>query len=255
MVLKLEKKFFGFTNDLYVANVYIVPENSVLACHDIFDILGEGLSRLPPQSDVLVCDDHNARTNLFPDFSDDDLCGKDGDLPTLKSVGNKRSTLIREMAKYNKLTRYSNDKSCINRHGTHLLELCKAAGMLIITGSRLARDQGIGNFTRVYTTGCTTVDYMICNPSLFRCIRDYLKELESIMIDFQSTLFRQNVPNTLVELEDTNRVASAFNEYVTQAVERVCKIPKPTGTVKIKGAPCSTKNADKNRPWPYKLAT
>ena len=197
------------------------------------------------------------------------------------------------MAKNNKLTRYSNDESRVNRHGTHLLELCKAVGMLIING-RLGRDNGIGDFTRVDTTGCSTVDYMICNPSLFQCIRDFavesklpesdhrglsislncnvpfkidtadtqvewtsqrkylwsiddLKELKSIMIDFQSTLFRQNVLNTLVELEDTNRVASAFNEYVTQAVDRVCIISKPTGRVKNKGAPWFDKECRQKR--------
>ena len=138
-------------------------------------MLREDLSRLPPQSDVLVCGDHNARTNVFPDFSDDALCGNDGYLPTLKSVGNKRSSLIREMATNNKLTRYSNDKSRVNKHGTHLLELCKAVGMLIING-RLGRDKCIGDFTRVDTTGCSTVDYMICNPNLFQCIRDFAVE-------------------------------------------------------------------------------
>ena len=163
------------------------------------------------------------------------FCGNDGDLPTLKSVGNKWSTLIREMAKNNKLTRYSDDKSRVNRHGTYLLEMCKSVDMLIING-RLGRDKCIGDFIRVDTTGCSTVDYMICNPNLFRCIRDFavesklpesdhrgcsislncnvpfkvdtadtlvewtsqrkylwsiddLKELKSIMIDFQSTLF------------------------------------------------------------------
>ena len=67
------------------------------------------------------------------------------------------------------------------------------------------------------------------------------------MIDFQSTLFRQNVLNTLVELEDTNRVAFAFNEYVTQAVDRVCIISKPTGRVKDKGAPWFNKECRQKR--------
>ena len=67
------------------------------------------------------------------------------------------------------------------------------------------------------------------------------------MIDFQSTLFRQNVLNTLVELEDTNRVASAISEYVTQAVDRVCIISKPTSRVKNKGAPWFDKECRQKR--------
>ena len=73
------------------------------------------------------------------------------------------------------------------------------------------------------------------------------RNFKSIMIDFQSTLFRQNVLNNLVELEDTNRVASAFNEYVTQAVDRVCIISKPTGRIKNKGAPWFDKECRQQR--------
>ena len=56
-----------------------------------------------------------------------------------------------------------------------------------------------------------------------------------------------NILNTLVELEDTNGVASAFNEYVTQAVDRVCVISKPTGRVKNNGAPWFDKECRQKR--------
>ena len=64
------------------------------------------------------------------------------------------------------LERFSKDKSRANKHGVNLLEFCQTVGLLIING-RLGSDKGIGAFTRVDTTGCSTVDYMLCNPELF----------------------------------------------------------------------------------------
>ena len=62
-----------------------------------------------------------------------------------------------------------------NKHGIQLIELCKAVGLLIING-RVGKDKGIGGFTRVDTTGRSTVDYMICNPELLSTIYDFMIE-------------------------------------------------------------------------------
>ena len=59
-----------------------------------------------------------------------------------------------------------------NKHGIQLLELCKTIGLLIING-RLGQDKGIGDFTRQDTTGCSVVDYMLCNPELFCELYDF----------------------------------------------------------------------------------
>ena len=46
--LNMEKYIFVLANDLYIANVYVVPENSVHLCHDAFDMLREDLCSFPP---------------------------------------------------------------------------------------------------------------------------------------------------------------------------------------------------------------
>ena len=34
-MVKIDRGFIGLGNDLYVANVYVVPETSVYSCHDM----------------------------------------------------------------------------------------------------------------------------------------------------------------------------------------------------------------------------
>ena len=70
------------------------------------------------------------------------------------------------MAENKQLERYSKDTSRINKNGANLLELYQTVSLLMING-RLGSDKGIGEFTQVGTTGCSTVDYMLCSPDLF----------------------------------------------------------------------------------------
>ena len=60
------------------------------------------------------------------------------------------------------------DKTHINDHGNHLLELYKSTGLVIFNG-RLSADKGTGEFTRVDTTGCSVIDYryFVWSPALF----------------------------------------------------------------------------------------
>ena len=281
--LKLDKHYFGLAKDLLIANVYVVPENSVHLCHDAFDLLREDLCGFTLHSDCLICGDFNARTNVLPDYLDEYLCGNDGNLPIFETVNDRRSLLLRKMAENNELDRFSKDSSRTNKHGRNLLEFCKTAGLLIMNG-RLGSDKGIGELTRVDTTGCSVVDYMLCNPDLFSQIthfgielkvpesdhcglsltikcdksikynefdnesdwiyhnkylwsRSDLETLKYVLADNQSLQYRQELIDALVELEDTNQVASLFCDYITQAVDRVCRISSPANRVKRNGAP------------------
>ena len=44
--------------------------------------------------------------------------------------------------------------------------------MLIINGT-CGTDTGVGGYTRVDTTGSSTVDHAICSPGLFLCVNDF----------------------------------------------------------------------------------
>ena len=61
------------------------------------------------------------------------------------------------------------DNARPNTHGKRLIELCKASCMLTISG-RCGTDKGVGGYTRVGTTGSSTVDYAICSPGWFLCV-------------------------------------------------------------------------------------
>ena len=69
------------------------------------------------------------------------------------------------MAK-NPLERFLQDQWNEDNYGKMLLELCKAADMLILNG-KLGADKGIGRCTRMADNSASVVDYDIVTPDLF----------------------------------------------------------------------------------------
>ena len=171
--LRLDKSFFGLNDDIYATNVYVVPESSVFLCHDVFDMHCTEIDKFRTGSNVLIYGDSNARTNINTELVGTVLDGDDGALPIADLANEDRWALLRRLFANGELIRYSEDKSRVNNHGAQLIELCKTIGLLLINGS-LGDDKGIGEFTRVDTTGCSTVDYMFCNPELFDIIEDFM---------------------------------------------------------------------------------
>ena len=78
----LKKTFFGFRNDVYLANIYIVPEGSTYLKHDEFNLLYEEILNVADNSEVLLCGDYNARTGVKLEF-DVHFSGCNGDLNDL----------------------------------------------------------------------------------------------------------------------------------------------------------------------------
>jgi hypothetical protein len=68
--------------------------------------------------------------------------------------------------------RMSQDTKGINEHGKKLIELCKASGLRMLNG-RVFKDKNIGKYTRVETTGCSVVDYVVCDAHASNCIVDF----------------------------------------------------------------------------------
>ena len=167
----LKKSFFGLENDIYLANIYIVPEGSTYLKHDEFNLLYQQILKVPDESEIALCGDYNARTGILPDIdfhADGSNAGLNELLPH-DDLG--IYDLINEMRHRDVLTRSSRDKSAVNKHGIQLLELCKSAGILTLNG-RIGHDNGIGEFTRDVTTGKSVVDYAIGTPKLFNLVRD-----------------------------------------------------------------------------------
>ena len=126
--LRLDKSFFGLNDDVYVANVYAVPESSVFLCHDVFDMLCTEIEKFPTGANVLIYGDTNARTNVITELDGTVLDADDGALPIAGLTNEDRWALLRKMFANGELIRYSEDKSRVNKHGAQLSELCKTIG-------------------------------------------------------------------------------------------------------------------------------
>ena len=69
------------------------------------------------------------------------------------------------------LQRYSMDKCKPSEYGLQLLDLCKTANLLILNG-RVGSDKGMGEYTRMDTTGNSVVDYVINSFKAFPFLGD-----------------------------------------------------------------------------------
>ena len=78
----LKKDFFGIQSDIYVANVYTVPEGSTYIRHDEYNVIYDHVVNIPSDSEILLCGDFNARTGTTPDF-DTYFIRSNGDLDRL----------------------------------------------------------------------------------------------------------------------------------------------------------------------------
>ena len=76
---------------------------------------------------------------------------------------------------------------------------------------------------------------------------DGLHYMNVVIKDDQSQNHRQVFLDVLVDLSDTNEVAGLFSLYLSQAIERVCRISKPTGRAKSNGAPWFYKECKEKR--------
>ena len=79
----LKKSFFGSHNDVYLANIHIVPDGSTYLKHDEFDLLYEEMLKVPDNSEVLLCGDYNARAGVKLEF-DVHFSGCNGHAPVIR---------------------------------------------------------------------------------------------------------------------------------------------------------------------------
>ena len=120
----------------------------------------DDIAKFPLNAKILLCWDYNARTGTESDVITNEVHGTD------KGLSELIPDIFVEAEHMNDIpSRYSMDKSHINRHGSQLIELCKSVGIVIFYG-RIGTDKGVGEYTRVDATDCSVADYMIGSPSL-----------------------------------------------------------------------------------------
>ena len=158
MWLKISKKVFNLDDDIYVAVVYICPQNSSFYGKnaDVFDLIETDIAMYEKLGRCLVLGDFNARTSEDLDFCSDDNIDDYVDLPF---------NYIQDVP----LSRSNQDTSQVNPHGKKLLDLCKSSGLRIVNGRTLGDTNG--RYTCFsYNGNPSVIDYALASNSLLRYV-------------------------------------------------------------------------------------
>ena len=194
-VLKLDKTFFGFEEDLFLICTYMKPKSSsrrkVDPDSEPYDKLLDKIAELSPLGEIMLMGDLNSRTYGLIDFSPPDENEFDLD------SDDKNLTLNDLQENDLSLERASQDKGT-NEYGHTLTALCRAASLLILNG-RFSRDKNVGKITYLETRKNkifkSIVDYIICSKNILYQLLNF-------------------------EVKDTN----AYSDHAVLCVDIRCKI-------------------------------
>ena len=181
VLVKFCKNYFGLSNDLLLGVVYCYPENSLCIIEDMYVVLFEQLSSIPPHFDKLMCGDYNARIGDFPDWNPDIFhFGSEGGLsyfPQLQGddFNDEEAWLFMKYLENQGILR-RNSQDTISRpsnYGRSFLDLLKVFRMFIVNG-RIGRDRGVGSISFISNyRGTSLVDYLIATPKTFMLVKDF----------------------------------------------------------------------------------
>ena len=153
---------------MYIANCYVVPENSLYLHYDPFGLIHDDIVNLPNDSFVLLAGDYNAHTNNENGIRDH-IPGTDS---------REDNNMVHCFANYiceipdNMKVRSSLDDRPMNNHGKCLIELCKATDLIILNG-RIGEDAGTGRCTHFNSKSHGVLDYMLASPLLLHKIKRF----------------------------------------------------------------------------------
>lgn len=165
MWIKLDKSFFNLPNDIYIANCYIAPEDSVLhrdMNYDIFDTLGEEISKYSKLGEIIITGDLNARTGDLQEK----LIECQDNLPYDDEINIDGDLIGKELKKRN------NTDKVINLFGRKLIDIVETFGLAILNGRTLGDTNG--EKTCYTSRGSSTVDYFIVTTEILKHVR-YMK--------------------------------------------------------------------------------
>ena len=155
IILKLDKTFFKLLRDSFLVFSYCSPSNSSYTIRtqlDPINDLEQKLSNLPPNSDIIVLGDLNARTGQKLDYIEDednlDIIVPDD------YVTDTVATFIR-----------GNMDKVTNMYGDNLISLCRNVPLRICNGRKLGDTQGA--FTCHKWNGQSVVDYCLTSPNIY----------------------------------------------------------------------------------------
>ena len=176
VILKLDKSFFGFEQDMFLLCIYILPENSsrnsIITDVDSYEKLIDKISELSSLGEIVIMGDLNSRTSNLLDFNIDNInddCEDD--------VNKDSSELVKADIINNNMSIYrTNLDTGVNNNGKTLLKLTSMCNMILLNG-RFGKDKDIGKITycenKKNKIVKSTVDYVLCTRNVLYDFCDF----------------------------------------------------------------------------------
>lgn len=159
--IKLEHEFFGLEKDIFLCTAYVSPYNSSHKPNaegdDKFDIIRKDLDLYSTLGYVAIFGDLNSRVGIIQE--------------THISIDTEHAP---DLTRVEKVLPRNNRDTFVNSQGRQLLQVLTDYDLLIVNG-RVCGDMR-GNYTCMQYNGCSQVDMLITDTTLFNKIQ-YLKVL------------------------------------------------------------------------------
>ena len=188
--VKLCKKYFRLTSDLYICFCCIPPKESVYFKNvdvDLYDVLESGIRKYADFGKISVIGDLNARTGVL----DDRLVSCEGLDRYIHCIDGSD---ISENNVYCNICRRHSLDTKTDSAGVRLIQICKDSELGIVNG-RKGQDNGIGHFTFQDVQGRSVIDYALLASDFFDYVSDF--------VVYEMTSFSDHTP---IELKITTNV-------------------------------------------------
>ena len=170
--LLIDKGYFGIECDIYIGCVYFPPEGSTCIEDDMFSILQGQIAKFDPNAKIIIAGDINSRISTKNDI---EVTYEGSDCAILNNdqyFSHQDADFINYLKTTNCYSRSTMDVGPVNEHGRELIRMCKATKLIIVNG-RIGSDKHTGRYSRIDTTGCSLVDYVLVSPNVFRLITNF----------------------------------------------------------------------------------
>ena len=152
----LSAKYFGFTSDVFIANVYLPPINSQKKSHDDdLQTLENEINKYSNLGHIVLVGDFNARTGLLKDFIENDC--------------QLINTHLNDFYTADKMLPNRNNQDIkLNKQGEEMIKFCIGNKLRILNGRKTG--DLVGKFTSFQPRGTSTIDYGIVNEAFWKDI-------------------------------------------------------------------------------------
>ena len=196
---EINKEIMGTLNHVYLCGVYIPPINSKYFLPELFEELENDVAEFQTKGPVILLGDFNSRTGKYEDHISIDS-------DNLLDNTSENSFIPKQRNNYDNI---------LNGHGKNLLQVCKNLDLRIINGR--VRGDSMGNITYHGRIGVSTVDYIICDQSLFQHVDYflvkspcYLSDHSQLVMGFKISSFSQNNSSEPTQVKPLNSLPAQF---------------------------------------------